>query len=190
MLWSIMLPIQIISGILLAATILFTLLAPLIRCSRSSVFLTMTLISGAAFFPLYSFVYKEVGRYRYGIFQYTTAADTRDYHFDNCLPPTATKITTDQFEMGHRARFTIEEVDLQEWIDVSWSKFGTQSISPRSSEQTIVTKEELENEFEGLNWELPNKAVLYPFPVAPDGATVNVWYDHETKTAFTRAYYW
>ncbi len=94
--------------------------------------------------------------------------------------------------MGYRARFTITQAELDQWLDGVWTQFSQDSIVRRRDDnlKQKVGREFTGTIFEGLDWKIPDDLIEYEGPVAANGAGFTIWYDAQTQAAFQRAGYW
>jgi hypothetical protein len=94
--------------------------------------------------------------------------------------------------MGHRAKYSITETELREYIDQLWNKFGRLSAAPRgdSSERETASADEFELWFQGLGWPMPKNAICFSSPTEADGGGATYYFDPDSGTAYHRAGYW
>lgn len=149
-------------------------------------------IAFVAFIPSCAGIMSVLDAHRFGVFQYASYKDVRDFRIERYLPPAATKITLEKTPMGHRARYTILEADLNAYLDELWRAYGEASASSRDElgEGKPANVEEFEFAFAGLNWPPLQNALSYSSPVEPDGGGATYYFDPATSVCFHRAGYW
>ncbi len=192
MLWPIVLPFQL-TVLLLAVTILLgTLVAPFFRLRRATVFGTLFFIALLAFLPAIYAIGTIVDRYRFGIFTYTNYRDVRDFRVERYLPPTATQITIEKTAMGHRARYTITEKQLRDYVNDCWNAYGNKSAVGRAElgDCELVDYEHVSHWFKGLDWPPLTRVRQFHSTVQGDGGGAQYYFDDTTGTVYQYAGYW
>ena len=192
MLWPIVLPLKITVGLLVGIVAVATASAPLLKWKRTQTFLISTIIAVLAFVPTCVAVKSVVDSHRFGVSDVPEFADVDDARVERYLPPAARSITLDKSPMGYRARFTITQAELDQWLDGVWAQFSQDSIVRRRDEnlKQKVGREFTGAIFEGLDWKIPDDLFEYEGPIAANGAGFTIWYDAQTETAFQRGGYW
>lgn len=192
MLWPIILPLKITFWLFAGIVAVATASAPLLKWKRTKTLLISTIIVVLAFVPTCVAVKSVVDTHRFGVCDIPEFANVDDARVERYLPPTARSITLDKSPMGYRARFTITQAELNEWLDGVWAQFGQDSIIRRRDKnlEQKVGREFTGAIFEGLDWKIPDNLIEYDGPVARNGAGCTIWYDAKTQTAFQRAGYW
>lgn len=192
MLWPIVLPFLITLGFLATIVVLLTMIAPFFHWNRGPTLAISVVLACVAFIPSCTGIMRFVDTQRFGLFEYKTYADVGDFRVERFLPPEARDITLQKRPNGHRAKYTISEADLTEYVDGLWNRYGKQSAVPRAElhEGAHVTAEAFEQEFGDLGWPPLEDAVTFHSPVEDDRGGAEYYYDRKTGTAYHRAGYW
>ena len=180
MLWPIVLPAQITLAMMTTCVVVVTIIAALLRSKPAVVFWYSSGIAFVAFVPSCAGLMSVLDVRRFGVFQYASYKDVQDFRIERYLPPAATKITLEKTPMGHRAKYTILEANLNAHLDELWNAYGEASASWRDelAEGTPANAEEFEFAFAGLNWPPLRNALSYSSPVEPDGGGATYYLVH------------
>ena len=129
---------------------------------------------------------------RFGVFQYATYAEVQDIRVEGYLPDSARSITVEKKAMGHRAKYSIAEGELREYMDHLWKECGDRSAISRIdlNEGKVVKPDEMEFQFKDLGWLSFSKAIRFHSPVQGDGGGAEYFFDEVSGTAYHRAGYW
>ncbi len=160
MLWPIILPLKITFWLCAGIVAVATASAPLLKWKRTKTLLISTIIVVLAFVPTCAAVKSVVDTHRFGVFDIPDFANVDDVRVERYLPPAARRITLDKTPMGYRARFTITQAELDEWLDGVWAQFGQDSIIRRRDKnlEQKVGREFTGAIFEGLEWKIPDES--------------------------------
>lgn len=192
MLWPLELPVKITFAILLALVLLATIGAGRLKWAPRKTFVIASLIAFIGFIPSCTVVMKFVDARRFGVFEYSSYHEVKDFRIERFLPPTARDITLEKTFMGHRAKYTITETELRKYLDGLWETYGSQSSISRSNlkDGEPGNREEIEMVFEGLNWPQINGSVQFHSPVESDGGGATYYFDPTSGVTYHRAAYW
>ena len=192
MLWPIILPIQLTSLIMVFMVVMVTVIAAAKNWKPGLAFVFTSALAIIAFVPSCNGIMSVLDARRFGVFQYAKYDDVRDFRIERFLPPTAKAITLEKTAMGHRAKYSITEPELREYIDQLWNEFGHLSAVPRgdSSEREMANPDEIELRFQGLGWPVLKNAICFSSPTEADGGGATYYYDPDSGTAYHRAGYW
>lgn len=192
MLWPIVLPFQLTSLIMVVAVVTVTIFAAAKGWKPGLAFLLASTVAFIAFIPSCTGIMLFLDARRFGVFQYASYDDVRDFRVERYLPPAAKAITLEKTAMGHRAKYSITETELREYIDQFWNKFGHLSAVPRgdSTERDTARPDEFERWFKDLGWPSPKHAICFHSPTEADGGGAIYFFDPDSGTAFHRAGYW
>lgn len=152
MLWPIVLPVQLTFGIMVAMIAISTLLAVAFKWKPIRVFVGSIALAFVAFFPSCTGIMSVLDARRFGVFQYATYGDVRDFRIYRYLPDSARSIILEKTAMGHRARYSISEPEMRDYIDRLWRECGEGSAIARTdlAEGEIVKPDEIEHQFREL----------------------------------------
>ncbi|MFN8741107.1 MAG: hypothetical protein ACK5YR_14365 [Pirellula sp.] len=192
MFWALELPVKITFWILVAVVVLVMIVgngrnwAPL----KSLAIISSVVFIG--FVPSCAIVMRIVDAQRFGLFQYASYSDVQDFRVERFLPPAAQDITLEKTFIGHRAKYTISESELRSYLDGHWNAYGKYSAIPRSDlkDGESVMSEEIEDDFQGLNWPRMGEAIRFHSPVEHDGGGATYYFDPVSGTTYHRAGYW
>lgn len=192
MLWPIVLPFQITACILLVVILLATLAAPFLKWRRLSTFFGVTLLSTLAFVPSCNTIMKVLDAERFGVFDYKTFGEVRDFRVERYLPPAARDITVDKYAQGFRARFTISQTELDDYMDEVWRLYGDRSVVKRGemSAMALVDEKSHDSVYGDLGWLYLDDATEIYGPTAGNGAGFSIWYSPSKQMAYQRGGYW
>ena len=192
MLWPIILPIQLTSLIMVFAIVTVTVIAAAKNWKPGVAFVLTSAVAIMAFVPSCNGIMSLLDARRFGVFQYASYDDVQDFRIERYLPPAAKAITLEKTAMGHRAKYSITETELREYIDQLWNKFGQLSAAPRgdSSEREMASADEFDLWFRGLGWPVPKNAICFSSPTEADGGGATYYFDPDSGTAYHRAGYW
>ena len=129
---------------------------------------------------------------RFGVFQYGVFSDVNDSRIERHLPTNARNITLEKRATGHRAKYSISESDLKEYLDGQWAQHGNRSSIPRAElrEGAPVAREQFDLRYGDLGWLPLENAVEFHSPVASDGSGATYFFDARIGTAYHHAGYW
>jgi hypothetical protein len=192
MLWPIVLPFQITSGILAALVAVGTVINPIRKWGRPKTFAVLTIVAFVLFIPSCIGVNTIVDAYRFGTFQYASFDELQDFRIERFVPSTARNITVNKYAMGHKAKYTISESELKSYLDQLWDAHGEKSAIARKDlkDQSVVTPETIKTNFAGLDWPALENAVEYHSPVESDGGGATYYFSRELSVVYHRAGYW
>lgn len=145
-----------------------------------------------AFIPACTGIMTWLDAQRFGVFQYATYADVRDLRVELYLPDFAHTITLEKTAMGHRAKYTLTEAELQNFLDRLWETGGESSAIDRAdlNDGAIASREEMEQWFSDLGWPPLKDAFQFHSPVQADGGGAEYYFEPSTGTTYHRAGYW
>ncbi len=192
MLWPLELPVKITFGILIAFVFLATVGSKRMKWEPRSTFAISLLIAFLGFIPSCIVVMKIVDARRFGVFEYDSFDEVQDFRVERFLPPAARKITLKKSFIGHHAKYLISESELKSYVDGLWDRYGKNSVVPRSKfkDGEPVKGEEIEMDFQGLNWPRMKEAIRFYSPTEDDGGGATYFFDPASGTAYHRAGYW
>lgn len=192
MLWPIILPFQLTSLIMVVAIVAVTIFAAAKEWKPGLAFVLASTVAFVVFVPSCTGIKSFLDARRFGIFQYASCSDVRDFRVERYLPPAAKTITLEKTAMGHRAKYSITEAELREYIDQLWNKFGQRSAVPRgdSTEGETARPNEFERWFKDLEWPTPKNTICFHSPTEADGGGAIYFLDPDTGTVYQRAGYW
>jgi hypothetical protein len=192
MLWPLELPVKITFGLLVALVLLATVGSLRLKWAPRKTFVIASLFAFVGFIPSCAVVMKIVDARRFGIFQYASYDEVQDFRIERFLPTAARNITLEKTFIGHRAKYMISESELKSYIDGLWDAYGKYSAIPRSKlkEGESVKSEEIEMDFQDLNWPRMINAVRFHSPVEGDGGGATYFFDPTTGITYHRAGYW
>ena len=191
MFWTIILPFNLAVLILAAMVAFFTVFAPTFKWSRRKAFAITTVLAVVAFIPSVAAIMSIVDSYRFGLFHYKAFSDVKDWRVERYLPTTAQSITVEKYAQGHRAKYSISEPDLLEFLDELWDKYGERSRMSRDDlhSDSHVTEDQ-HKQFGDLGWPVLENAIELHSPVKSNWAGATYYFDRDTGTAYHRAGYW
>ncbi|TWT80527.1 hypothetical protein CA13_19720 [Planctomycetes bacterium CA13] len=192
MLWPIVVPFKIAFWSLTGFVAIVTLTAVVFKWRVGKAFLIAFVLAVVAFVPLCSGIMSIMDAKRFGVFSYDTYAEVKDFRIERYLPTTARDITLDKFAMGHRAKYTITETELRDYLDQLWLEADGPFAIPREEldDDDAATYDEFDYRFEGLNWPPLEKAFEFHSPVQSDGGGANYFFDPTSNTVYQHAGYW
>jgi len=192
MLWPLELPFKITCWLLIALVLLATIGSVRLNWKPGKTFAIASLIAFIGFVPSCAIVMKFVDARRFGVFQHTSYDQVQDFRIERFLPPAALNITLEKTFIGHRAKYKISESDLKSYVDGLWDAYGKYSAVPRSNlnDGEPVKTEEIESNFQGLNWPPMDNAVKFHSPVERDGGGATYYFEPTTGVTYHRAGYW
>jgi hypothetical protein len=192
MLWPIVLPVQLTFLIMLAMIVISTLLAVALKWKRIPVFVGSVALAFVAFIPSCTGIMSVLDARRFGVFQYATYGDVQDFRIYRYLPISARSITLEKTAMGHRAKYSITEAEMRDYVDWLWRECGEGSAIARSDleEGESVKPDEIEHQFRELGWPPLTNAIRFHSPVQGDGGGAEYFLDVSSSTAYHRAGYW
>lgn len=191
MIWPIVLPFTITFWILVVIVVLVTAFAPALKWRRGKTFGIIFLLCCLAFIPSCVGIMAVVDAQRFGVFQYESYADLKDFRVERYLPTQARKITLEKFAAGHRAKYSISKLELTEYLDDLWDRFGQHSAFSRDEldDGANISANSYERIFGDLGWPVFD-ALEFHSPVQGDGGGATYYFDPETDTEYHRAGYW
>ncbi|MCA9135491.1 MAG: hypothetical protein KDB00_01995 [Planctomycetales bacterium] len=129
---------------------------------------------------------------RFGLFHYSSYEEVNDFRIGRYLPPTARQIELQKYASGHRAMYSISKQELTTYLDGLWKTHGDRSASSRDEldDGELVSIESYRYEFDGLGWQLPERAVKFYSPIQSDGGGADYYFDPEAEMTYHRAGYW
>jgi hypothetical protein len=192
MLWPIVLPVQLTFWIMLAMIAIATLAAVALKWKPNRVFVGSVALACVAFIPSCTGIMSILDARRFGVFQYASYGDVQDFRIYRYLPDSARSITLEKTAMGHRAKYSITEAEMRDYIDRLWKECGENSATARSEleEGQVVKPEEIEYQFRKLGWPPLTNAIRFHSPVQRDGGGAEYFFDLSTGTAYHHAGYW
>lgn len=192
MLWPFILPFQITACALLVVIVLATLAAPFLKWQRLPTFFGMTFLSALVFVPSCTAIMNVVDANRFGVFDYKTFGEVRDFRVERYLPPAARDITVDKYPQGFRARFTITPTELDNYMDEVWRTYGDLSVTKRGtiSAMAVVDENSHDRVYGDLGWPYLDDATEVYGPTAANGAGFSIWYSPSKQIAYQRGGYW
>ena len=192
MLWPIVLPFKITFWGLTGFVATVALVSPWFKWRRGKAILVSTLVAFIAFLPVCAGVGAIVDSKRFGVFQYETYAEIRDFRVERYLPPTARDITIDKYAMGYRAKYKTTLVELTAYLDALWAEANDRSAVARAEleDGKLTPRDHYDYSFDGLNWTMPETAIHFHSPVQSDGGGADYYFDSDTETVLQLAGYW
>lgn len=185
-----MLPFQITAGLMLALVGLCTFSAMALKWKPALVFFGTSSLAMVAFIPACTGIMHVIDTQRFGMFSYASYSQVQDFRIERYLPDLARGITLEKTAMGHRARYTLTQAELQNFLDTLWAS-GDSAI-PREGigDGEVASAEELQRNFGDLGWPPLTEAVLFHSPVQGDGGGATYYFEPTTNTVYHRAGYW
>ncbi|TWU39581.1 hypothetical protein [Novipirellula artificiosorum] len=192
MLWPLVLPFKITFWLLTGFVAIATLAAYVFKRNLGKTFLISSVLACLAFIPVCSGIMSFMDATRFGVFYYDDFAEVKDLRVERYLPPAARVITLDKFAMGHRAKYTISETELRDYLDQLWLETDGRSAIPREEleDGDAATYDEFDYRFEGLDWPPLERAFEFHSPVQRDGGGANYFFDPTSNTVYQQAGYW
>ena len=192
MLWPLELPVKITFWLLIALVLLATIVSVKLKWSPRKTFVIASLIAFIGFIPSCAIVMNVVDARRFGVFEYVSYDEVQDFRIERFLPPAARNITLEKTFIGHRAKYSISESELKSYVDGLWVAYGKHSGVARSNlkDGEPVKSQEIEMDFQGLNWPRMNDAVRFHSPVERDGGGATYFFDPTSGVTYHRAGYW
>ncbi len=192
MLWPIILPIQLTSLFMVFVIVTVTVIAAAKKWKPGLAFVLASTVAIIAFVPSCNGIMSYLDARRFGVFQCATYDDVRDFRVERYLPTAAKAITLEKKAMGHRAKYSITETELREYVDQLWNKSGHLSAVPRGGSTKLETAhaDEIELWFQGLGWPVLKNAIRFGSPTEADGGGATYYFDPDSGTAYHRAGYW
>lgn len=192
MLWPLILPFKITAAVFAVAIAILTLAAPRFQWRREPVFFYSFIVGIVAFAPSCAGIMSVIDSQRFGIFEYSTFADVKDFRVERYLPPAARDITLNKYGQGFRARFTISQAELDAELNAAWKEYGDRSATKRGGlrTQNPVSASSHEYNFGELDWPYISDMKEHHGPRAANGAGFTLWYSPSMEIAYERADYW
>lgn len=192
MLWPVVLPFKITICCLVVLVAIVTAAAPALNWQRGKTFLIATILACVAFVPLCTGIMRLVDTQRFGVFHYDVITDVNDFRIERYLPTNARDITLEKHAAGHRAKYSISESELMEYLDSLWSEYGEHSAISRDElgDGTPVGASQFDYKYGDLGWPPLENAVEYHSPVQGDGGGATYYFDRDAGTAYHLAGYW
>ena len=192
MFWPILLPLKITCVCLIALVMIATWYAPSMKWKRPKTFFIAVALAGILFVPSCAGIQTIVDLQRFGVFEYDTFADVKDFRVERYPPPTASSITVDKNPAGFRAKFTITEPELLKYMDETWVQYGHVTVNKREEAVALdaFLLDSLDQRFENLGWPSLTDAVEYDGPRAPNGAGFTIWHSADKGIAYLSGGYW
>ena len=191
MFWPLVLPVQITFWLVTSIVLLATVFAPALKWKRAKTFGIASLIGCLAFVPSCAGIITILDSQRFGVFEYDAYSDVDDFRIERYLPTAAKNITLEKFASGHRARYSISQLELTDFLDDLWNDHGRFSAISRDElcDGESITADTFQHSFADLGWP-PFNAIEYHSPVQGDGGGATYYFDPSTGTTYHRAGYW
>lgn len=188
MLAPIVLPFQITAVVFIVALVGLGILL-----RRKTAFAIVLMLSFVLFIPSCAGIAFIVDAFRYGQFEYTSAAEIRDHYVD--IPMNASSVTLHKYSSGHEIRFNCEPEELAAWTEaVDSRRKDAFDYRPFKLDEGAISNDSRKQSFESLfgrrGWSMPDDVVCYKGWRSRRGSGFDVWYSLENKTEFVRAGYW
>jgi hypothetical protein len=193
MLWPLVLPFKITLWSLIAIVVVATIVAPQLKWTRATAFLTSATLAAIAFIPSCTGIMYLVDQTRFGYFEYPLFDDVKDFRAERYLPTAATQIKMHKHANGYRAQYKITDADFHAYLDRLWKQYGQYSSVKRgemSGEGSPVSVEEFDLVFTGLDWTCPSGAIEYYGPSEADGGGATYYFDASAGVVYQRTGYW
>ena len=192
MLWPLVLPVKITFWLLVALVLMATIGSVRLKWPTRKTFVIASVIAFVGFIPSCTIVMSIVDARRFGVFEYASYDEVRDFRIERFLPPAAHNITLEKTFIGHRAKYTISESELKSFLDGLWDAYGEYSAVPRSNlkDGEPVRSEQIQMDLRGLDWPPMTDAVRFQSPVEGDGGGATYYFDRATGVTYHRAGYW
>lgn len=177
---------------MLSLIVISTLVARGMKRRPAPVFLLSSVFAFLAFIPSCAGIMSLLDARRFGLFHYAEYSEVQDFRVELYLPTAARDITVHKTAMGHRAKYTITEQELRDWIDLQWDKYGDKSESEHTDSLGTKTVDPSETvlHFEDLGWPPLQNAIPFETPRAANGAGASYYFEPATNTAYHRGGYW
>ena len=129
---------------------------------------------------------------RFGTFEYASFSDVKDFRIERYLPTQATDITLNKYASGHRAKYSISQTELTDYLDELWNQYGEYSAVPRNqlNDGAEVSADLYASTFDDLGWSPLGNAIQFHSPVQADGGGATYYFDSSAGTTYHRAGYW
>lgn len=185
------LPAEIAFWVLTAIVLLVTVFAPVMKWKRVKAFGIVSLLAVLAFIPSCMGIMATVDSQRFGVFRYDSYSEVDDFRIERYLPTQARDITLDKYFTGHRAKYSISQSELTDYLDGLWDRDGQYSAFARDdlNDGVTVSSDDFEYFFADLGWR-PFEAIEYHSPVQSDGGGAFYYFDPSTGTTYHCAAYW
>jgi len=131
MFWPVILPFQVTCWVLLLFVVLSTVLAPIVKWKRVSMFAVSVLLGCVGFIPSCVAVEVVIDSQRFGDFYYKSGSEVNDFRVERYLPPAARNIHLYQGGGGFCAKYTISKADFLSYFDRLWDASGRLGDMPR-----------------------------------------------------------
>jgi hypothetical protein len=191
MLWPFVLPAQITFWSIVTLLVISLIAASAFKWSRRRTLLAGVMFAMVGFIPSCTLIMDLLDSNRFGVFEYASFGDVKDFRVERFLPTTAKGITLEKYPQGFRARFKITEAELLGYLDSAWAKYGADAIDKRETKPAAVAHLEFHQfNFGELGWPFLKDAVEYQGPTARNGAGFFIWYSPSAGIAHERASYW
>lgn len=195
MFWPAVLPFKITFWLLAILVLAATFIAPRLKWRKLRTFVYASLFASLGFVPSCIGVHYAVDAFRFGHFYHSSFSDVNDFRIERWLPPDATSISLFKHFSGngYRARFTIDETDLVEYLDEIWQSHGKHSAILRhefDDDGQETTDSYHDAQFQELGWVPAKNSIIYHSPVEGDGGGATYYYDRKSGIALQRAGYW
>ena len=191
MLWPFVLPAQITFWCIITLMVISLIAASVFKWSRRRTLLAGLMFAMVAFIPSCKVIMDLLDSRRFGVFEYASFGDVKDFRVERYLPTAAKGITIEKYPQGFRARFKITETELLAYLDSAWAKYGAEAIDKRQTKAAAVADLECHQfNFGESGWPFLKDAVEYRSPTARNGAGFFIWYSPSAGIAYERAGYW
>ena len=105
----------------------------------------------------------------------------------NLIPPAATDITLQQDFLDHYATYTIEESQLNDFLDKTFAYDG--KILDSFSERSPAKPENIGNPIGRMGWIVTEDTVIYSY-AAGNGGVHTYYHDPQTGRTYQESAYW
>lgn len=147
------------------------------------------------FIPSCVVVELAIAPLRYRTFTYDSYEDVTHFRYLRYLPPGAKEIRIRQKGNGHDAVFSITNAELDAWYEEATQNAASMPHAfftdlNKVSEFGSQDEHAWLGDFKQLDWEQPDKALLYEGPTELDGGGSTLLFDPATSTAFQSVGIW
>ena len=185
MFWSLILPLKITAGILLAIAVAAVGTGLVLRWRWWITGMVTVLTPVILALPILWVVHGVVNRDRLGTFTYATVAQVTDFKVVAWLPAGATDLTVQQREEGFAAAGKATQAQVVAFQAHEWSAAGLPNAIPKAEEDEPYVRD-----FSALG-QMPSGTYLrYAGPRAANGAGWDLWWHAGTQRMYLSAAYW
>ncbi|MDQ3333292.1 MAG: hypothetical protein M3552_22040 [Planctomycetota bacterium] len=192
----VVLPFQITCAILLIALVA----TPFVF--RRAASRAMAIVAAfVLFIPSCTAVMLVVDQFRYGRFEYATAAEVPTGGYLE-FPASATDIVVESYGAGHKARFNVGTDELRDWIVALKGKLpeyystdgraiedSPEQRSPQDVLAEYDRRSAFEQTFAELGWSYDPAMVQFSVTRNTRGGGYTIWHLSETGETYLRGYY-